>query len=101
MALRPGRMGGGAPPCRGACSAAPPTPYQMVDGAPFVDVVAKLKGAVMRASGSGRPLRLCMASRPGSAAVATAMTPLERDTAAEAAMLLARYAARHPMRGAW
>jgi hypothetical protein len=45
--------------------------------------------------------RLCMASRPGSAAVATAMTPLERDTAAEAAMLLARYAARHPMRGAW
>ena len=57
--------------------------------------------AIVDAQGSGRPLRLCMASRPGSAAVATAMTPLERDTAAEAAMLLARYAARHPMRGAW
>ncbi|BAV65335.1 hypothetical protein SCLO_1022950 [Sphingobium cloacae] len=44
-----------------------------------------------------KPLRLCMASRPDSAAVATMMTPLDRDTATEAAMLLARYAARHPL----
>ena len=44
------------------------------------------------------PRRLCMASRPDSAAVATVMTSLDRDTATEAAMLLARYAARHPMR---
>ncbi|BBD98374.1 hypothetical protein SAMIE_1018750 [Sphingobium amiense] len=45
-----------------------------------------------------KPLRLCMASRHDSAAVATVMTSLDRDTAMEAAMLLARYAARHPMR---
>lgn len=45
-----------------------------------------------------KPLRLCMACRPDSAAVATVMSPLDRDTATEAAMLLARYAARHPMR---
>ncbi|WP_157220811.1 hypothetical protein [Flavisphingomonas formosensis] len=47
---------------------------------------------------SEKPLRLCMASRPDSTAVATVMTSLDRDTATEAAMLLARYAARHPMR---
>lgn len=45
-----------------------------------------------------KPLRLCMASRPDSAAIATVMTPLDRDTPTEAAMLLARYAARHPLR---
>lgn len=45
-----------------------------------------------------KPVRLCMASRPDSAAVATVTTSLDRDTATEAAMLLARYAARHPMR---
>lgn len=54
--------------------------------------------AIVDAGGRGRPLRLCMASRPDSAAVAAAMTTLDRDTAAEAALLLARYAARHPMR---
>lgn len=47
---------------------------------------------------SEKPLRLCMASRPDSAAVATVMTSLDRDTAAEAAMLMARYVARHPLR---
>lgn len=54
--------------------------------------------AIVDARGGARPLRLCMASRPDSAAVATAMSTLDRDTAAEAALLLARYAARHPMR---
>lgn len=42
--------------------------------------------------------RLCMASRPDSAVVATVMTGMRRDTAQAAAMLLARHAARHPLR---
>ena len=54
--------------------------------------------AIVEPWDQNRPLRLCMASRPDSAAVATAMSTLDRDTAAEAALLLARYAARHPMR---
>lgn len=42
--------------------------------------------------------RLCMASRPDSAVVATVMTGMRRDTAQAAATLLARHAARHPLR---
>lgn len=42
--------------------------------------------------------RLCMASRPDSAVVATVMTGVRRDTAEAAAKLLARHAARHPLR---
>lgn len=45
-----------------------------------------------------KPLRLCTASRPGSAVAVTVMTSLDRDTATEAALMLARYAARHPIR---
>lgn len=44
--------------------------------------------------------RLCMASRPDSAVVATVMTGMRRDTAQAAAKLLARHAARHPLRTA-
>jgi hypothetical protein len=45
-----------------------------------------------------KPLRLCTASRPDSAVAVTVMTSLDRDTATEAALMLARYAARHPIR---
>ena len=41
---------------------------------------------------------LCSASRPNSAAVATVLTPKGEDGATMAALLLARYAARHPVR---
>lgn len=42
--------------------------------------------------------RLCIASRPDSAVVATVMTGMRRDTAQAAATLLARHVARHPLR---
>ena len=42
--------------------------------------------------------RLCSASRPDSAAVATVLAPKREDVASMAALLLARYAARNPVR---
>ena len=41
---------------------------------------------------------LCNSSRPNSAAVASVLTPKSEDGATMAALLLARYAARHPVR---
>lgn len=46
----------------------------------------------------GASYRLCSASRPDSAAVATVLAPAGADSAGMAALLLARYVAWHPMR---
>lgn len=59
---------------------------------------SEARGLCAIVGASEQTFRLCMASRPDSAVVATVMTAVAHDTAMEAAMLLARYAARHPMR---